>query len=155
MLYSTLTGSYEEIIKTLEATPKWKLDKLIIDEYYNNFLKSYADYEEGDANYSETGKRIPYIGWFWRDVEFSKPMEIPIGDCEGFIGFMVKNKWDYPERYLTLEESTKVIQIIDEAIVLSKQGGMLDKIMKDVDNKLQELWVYMQTLTVERTEEYV
>lgn len=144
-----LRGSYSDIIKTLEACPKYILENMIIDEHYNSFLSSCADSTDGCE------KRVPYIGWFWRKVEFSHPDQIPIGDCGSFIGFMVNNKWDYPERYLTSEEAEQVITLIDQAIEAANQGGMLDKILKSRDNKLQELWDYMQTLTIERAEEDV
>jgi len=48
-------------------------------------------------------KLIPYIGWFWRTVDFDKdycwlgiiPNEGNSGAKKPLIGFMVNNKWDY------------------------------------------------------------
>jgi hypothetical protein len=65
-------------------------------EILNKKIREICD----DENYkvsglSHTGKCIPYIGWYWRDVDFTSD-EYLFGDCEGcFIGFMENNKWDY------------------------------------------------------------
>jgi len=57
----------------------------------------------------ETGKAVPYIGWFWRDVDFDAET-YSFGICRStgtaingmiledpstFVGFMENNKWDY------------------------------------------------------------
>lgn len=52
------------------------------------------------------GKAIPYIGWYWRCVDFDQP--ISFGDCGDFVGFMENNKWDYPEFTLTPEQDAEV-----------------------------------------------
>lgn len=41
-----------------------------------------------------TGNCIPYIGWYWRDVDFTTDT-YSFGDCHEFIGFMENNKWGY------------------------------------------------------------
>ena len=41
-----------------------------------------------------TDKCIPYIGWFWRVVDFDAET-CRLGDCGQFVGFMQKNKWGY------------------------------------------------------------
>lgn len=140
-VYWSVRGTYAERKAALAAMPREQLEASILDGQYNNFLSSRAD--------DEDDKRIPYIGWFWRYIQFSNPTSIPIGDCGEFIGFMANNKWDHPERYLTLEESEKVIAIIDEAIRLSQQGGILADIEAATNAKLRELWDYMQTLAIE------
>jgi len=75
----------------------------------NYWIKEWVD--DGEFNACETGKSLAYIGWYWRDVDFTEPFvlgrckfdgtTIPgIGVFESpadFIGFMENNKWDYNE----------------------------------------------------------
>lgn len=147
-LYWFLRGTYKERKERLEQASPEFLRAAVLDSEYNDFLSSRADFKDGDTDPHGSGKRIPYIGWFWRHIEFHDLTGIPIGDCGEFIGFMANNKWDYSERCLTLEEGEKVMEIIDEAMRLSQQGGNLDEIVKNTDDKLDELWGYMQTLKV-------
>ena len=73
---------------------------------YNEWLAANCDDE-----LRQYGKSIPYIGWFWRYVDFSQ--DIDIGNCGDFVGFMVVNKWDHPERLMTEAEKNSIRTIID------------------------------------------
>lgn len=146
-LYWVLRGTYSERKEQLSSRPKEWLEAAILDSEYNRFLSLHADYDKHDWGKHDCGKRLPYIGWYWRHIEFSGD-QIPIGDCDEFIGFMANNKWDYPERYLTQEEKDHVMSIIDEAMRLSSQGGLGSEIISNTEAKLDELWDYMQTLTI-------
>ena len=141
-LYFALRGNFKEKQEKLASWSKEFLESVILDSEYNQFMRDWADKENDHG----CGKRIPYIGWYWRHVEFSG--DIPIGDCGEFIGFMVNNKWDHPERYLDDVEKMEVIRIIDEAMYLNQQGGLGSEILKNVEGKLEELWDYMQTLKI-------
>ena len=145
-LYLMLNGTYQERKQKLSEMPREFLEAVILDSEYNHFLSSRADYVDGEDDKHDSGKRVPYIGWYWRHIEFSG--DVPIGDCGDFIGFMANNKWDHPERNLTEEEKAEVLRIIDEAMVLSRKGGALREIMANTYAKLDELWDYMQTLTI-------
>jgi len=145
-LYLALRGTYEERREKLRSFPKEYLEDAILDSEYNDFLGRRADYEDDENDEHGHGKRLPYIGWYWRHIAFSGA--IPIGDCGEFVGFMGNNKWDYPERDLTEQEKSDVMRIIDEAMVLASQGGLLSDIQKNTNAKLRELWNYMQTLKV-------
>jgi hypothetical protein len=137
-LFWTLRGTYEEKKEKLSKMTREYLEAAILDTTYNNFI-------ENLENSNTTGsKQIPYIGWYWRFVTFSKPTSIRIGKCSEFIGFMVNNKWDYPERTLTQEEANKIIEFLDEAMRIH-QGESSEKSM---DIVLSELWDYMQTLNI-------
>jgi hypothetical protein len=74
----------------------------------------------GEAEYSvgvfprETGKAVPYIGWFWRSVDFDRP--ISFGDCGVFVGFMENNKWGYPEYDLTPEQDAECKRRLRELV---------------------------------------
>jgi hypothetical protein len=94
-----------------------------------------VEIEADDSLWSDdSGKKFPYIGWFWREVDFDEPTYrfgyIPVGSpefsvgCGGeikhgpgttaqFVGFMENNKWDYPyTRRLTAEEWTECKRLI-------------------------------------------
>ena len=149
--YLYLNGSFAERVQVLHGLPKEFLEASILDSEYNKFLNSWADFNSDDPDDEDRhgcGKRLPYIGWYWRHLCFSSGT-LPIGDCGDFIGFMPRNKWDHPERNLTDEEFTHVMGIIDQAMELNSKGGMLSEIHKQVDTKFEELWDYLQTLTVE------
>lgn len=69
-----------------------------------------SDLDNKEINdFQGTGKAIPYIGWFWRNVNFDKPFYIghiktaatKLEDSADWIGFMVNNKWGYDERLVT------------------------------------------------------
>lgn len=138
--YWAVRGNYAERKAKLADMPREWLEAAILDRQYNEFISALAD--------DKDSKRVPYIGWFWRHIEFSDPTSIPIGDCGDFIGFMANNKWDYPERNLTAEEAAHVIAIVDEAMRLNQQGGNLAEIEAATNNKLRDLWDYLQTLEV-------
>ena len=99
----------------------------------NAWLENHCD---DDDHAIEGGKSIPYIGWYWRDVDFESG-NVPIGDCGTFIGFMENNKYDYPERLLTPAEFEVIL-------------GKISAAMINPDRKWEEmksLWIYMQTLS--------
>lgn len=148
-LYFAIRGTYTERKTKLAAASREWLEAAILDSGYNDFISARADYpDDSEDDKRGHGKRVPYIGWYWRHIEFSDPTSIPIGNCGGFVGFMANNKWDYPERALTAEEAERVIAIIDEAMRLRQQGGEVRKIDAETNAKLGELWDYMQTLRV-------
>jgi hypothetical protein len=55
------------------------------------------------------GKTLPYIGWYWRDVDWDQPLRL--GDCGSFIGFMENNKWGYPEWRVTPEQDARIKEL--------------------------------------------
>jgi hypothetical protein len=124
---------------------------MVLNNYYNQFLSDVSDYNESEKDVEDNkyryGKRIPYIGWYYRHMDFMSG-KLPIGNCDEFIGFMVRNKWEYPERYLTEEEFDNVMNIIDQAIEISNSGGVLTDVYNNRNKKLDELWDYMQTLKI-------
>lgn len=77
-----------------------------------------------------TGKCIPYIGWYWRCVDFAR---VRLGDCGSFIGFMENNKWEYPEWSVT-EEQTKSIR-----------AQLCEIVTEPTQAKLQRFFDYIQT----------
>lgn len=89
------------------------------------------------------GKCIPYVGWFWRNVDFDSET-YSFGICEegNFNGFMENNKWDYNyTRELTKEEWLKVKELL----------------VKVVENPTKETtrtaWDYIQKFTIKQKAE--
>jgi hypothetical protein len=140
-LFWNLRGNYTERLEKLSKMSREYLEAAILDSCYNNFIWNIE--EENNI----TGqKRIPYIGWYWRHVTFSDFTNIRIGDCGQFVGFMERNKWNYPERYLTEDEGHNIIAFLDKAMRI--QEGASSETTLDI--VLQNLWDYMQTLKIER-----
>ena len=139
--------SLDEMKSRLQSYSTEELTALAINERFNSFIGDWADYKNTTEDPRGHGKRVPYIGWFWRAVNFAQK-EITIGDCGDFIGFMENNKWDYPQRDLSLEEADKVINIIIAAIRAANQGGLSDKIHADTEQEILKLWELMQTFTI-------
>ena len=91
---------------------------------------------QSDYDTRKTNKRVPYFGWYWRNIPFHK--QVPIGYHDAMVGFMANNKWYYPERILTDEERNKVCQLTASAYALYRIG--------DVENackELEKLWPLM------------
>lgn len=78
----------------------------------NAFMSDHADDDDGIAPprlLFGTGKVVPYMGWWWRDIDFDAPT-VPLGrtnenvsSSEQLVAFMANNKWYYPERYVPTE----------------------------------------------------
>lgn len=146
-LYWALRGSYVERKAILASWSVERLQASILDGEYNDFMRSRSDYADGDKQERPSGKRLPYIGWYWRHLPFSSGT-LPIGDCGEFIGFMANNKWDYPERNMTPAEFSATMEIVDEAMRLDQQGGDLREIVARTRAKLDELWPLLQSMTI-------
>lgn len=126
----------------------------IVNAKINDFVGALADYDEDEkpqdptiANGIGSGKRVPYIGWYWRSVDWCSK-QVPIGDCGEFIGFMENNKWDYPERLLTPKEFDEVMKIVIKAIGYGEEGGSVKEIEENKRRELEKLWPLMQTFEV-------
>lgn len=68
-------------------------------------------------------KPIPYIGWFWREVDFDKEA-YTFGIVPGantrkglpVVGFMENNKWDYSTVRVTPEQSKEIRRLLEIAV---------------------------------------
>ena len=92
-----------------------------------------------------TGKCIPYIGWYWRNVDFDSEYGITLGiipvirswfdsNDHEWIGFMENNKWGYDSFRVKGEQQQKLRQMVEQAVI------------KPSNAKLQTLFDYMQSL---------
>jgi hypothetical protein len=76
--------------------------------------------ESDEALQVKGGKAVPYIGWYWRQVDFDSP--ISFGDCGEFVGFLENNKWGYPEFTLTPEQDAEVKTGLRELVAAPTYG---------------------------------
>lgn len=148
-----LSGYVERRSKLAEAG-RADLESALLDDFYNEFLRERANFADNESpvdltspNGKAYGKRLPYIGWFWRSLPFSAGT-LPIGDSGEFVGFMANNKWDYPQRNTTPEEFAQVIAIIDAAQRASMEGGVLADVHEATLRELEKLWPLLQTFEV-------
>src|SRR3990167_5965726 len=66
------------------------------------------------AGLEMTGKKIPYQGWYWRAVDFTRSFSL--GHNGEWAGFMENNKWDYTGKRLTPEQCRLVIDALRLAV---------------------------------------
>lgn len=73
--------------------------------------------DDDDLSPNGSGKAVPYIGWFWREVDFdAEGYEFGVIPGE-FIGFMENNKWDYGyTRKTSPEEWAEIKRLIGELV---------------------------------------
>ena len=85
-------------------------------EDLNTMISGFCDDEDiVVVGLEDTGKCVPYIGWFWRPVDFTKP--IRLGSLpDRFVGFMENNKWGYHEWVTTRDQSLLITQLLEEFV---------------------------------------
>jgi hypothetical protein len=158
-LFWGLPGTYEERRQTLANRDKawleaaiWSrediadrdrawLEATILDDEYNNFLSARADCGQ------PAGKRLPYIGQSWQPLPFHCGC-LTLGNCGEFVGLMADNQHGFPGRATTSEEFAKIMAVIDAAMRLDQEGGLLAETMDASNAKLEELWPLLQTMRV-------
>jgi hypothetical protein len=90
------------------------------------------------------GKPIPYIGWFWRTVNFDSE-DYEFGILPTFkesmesnekvrLGFMEKNKWDYSYKQCSSEDWKEIKALLIKAVENPTHDSL-----KAVDDKIQSL----------------
>lgn len=62
-------NSMQEAMKNLEQYSKEELIQLAVNTRLNKFLSEYGSFRDDDEDPRGHGKRVPYIGWFWRAVQ--------------------------------------------------------------------------------------
>lgn len=92
------------------------------------------------------GKSIPYIGWYWRTVNFdSKDYHFGILPYEGTlddndivkVGFMENNKWDYHYIYCPPEKWKKIKTLLEIAVT-KPTTNKLRKLDKEIQSLLED-----------------
>jgi hypothetical protein len=115
------------------TTEVWKLTS----EALNTALSELADNASIHA-IGLTGKCIPYIGWYWRTVDFDR-FDYTLAKCNSFWGFCENNKWDYKE-YYTSEAQGRQIRTLIEAFVVAPD-----------EEKAKAVFDYIQACPLEKT----
>lgn len=126
----------------------------LVNWVYNDWLADLADFEAKDAEFDDTttGKRIPYIGWFWRDVDFAEK-RIPIGKSEsGYVAIMESNKWGYSGRLMTEAEAETFIRFLDTAHAQRAKVNDQGAGKREAEQTFAELRRWMQTLAIAESE---
>lgn len=140
--------SFSDMRAALGGIDHERLADLAANTVLNDWCSDAADYRSTEARDTHGwGKRIPYIGWYWRSVDFARK-RIPIGDCGDFIGFMESNKWGHPERDLTDSEADQVLALLWRARAEDGRGGSIAETDAARDQVLSELWDLMQSFEV-------
>lgn len=122
----------------------------LVNTLFDNHVREYADYKEGEEDPHGHGKRLPYVGWFWRTPDFVNK-QIAIGDCGDFIGVMENNKWDYPERYMSEAECDKFVELLEHAFDSGFKGGgkkEMEEAQAEREKRFNEIWEWFQTLRI-------
>ena len=140
--------SFGDLVEKFRDADHEQLAHVAANDVLNDWCQQVADYSDHDQAKDPHGhgKRLPYIGWYWRAIDFARK-DIPVGDCGDFIGFMANNKWGYPARDLTPEECDHVIGLLWRARAEASKGGNLAELNAARDAVLTELWDWMQDLT--------
>lgn len=141
-------GSYAEFRDTVFALDHDDLARGAINAHLNDFAGRYADYGDEPKDPHGHGKRLPYIGWYWRPLDFAAG-HVTIADCGDFIGVCENNKWGHQQRHMTPEEVEKFIDFLWRADRSSDGGGQLSELDKARDAILTECWEWFQTLSME------
>lgn len=138
--------SFGDLVDKFTEAEHADLARSAANTVINDWCGDVADYRQNESDPEGHGKRLPYIGWYWRAVDFARK-DITVGDCGDFIGFMENNKWDHPERSLTEPEADHVIGLLWRARTEGSKGGNLADLYAARDAVLAELWDWMQGLT--------
>lgn len=139
--------SFPALHAALASVEHGRLAAVAANTVLNDWCADVSDCLDGDDDPHGHGKRLPYIGWFWRSVDFAN-RRIPIGDCGDFIGFMENNKWGHPARNLTDSEADQVIGLLWQARTVGDAAGSVREVHAARDRVLVDLWDLMQTFTV-------
>lgn len=156
---NNLEKPWRERLTELHKTPQATLADRLFDDHINQFIASECDISKGDPDPHGFGKRIPFIGFYWRDCPWSERRTprgethasltyIQIGKCAQFVGFMENNKWGYLQRDLTTAEVETILGMIDDAATAYGKAGTHAKLREETDIQWAKLWAYMQTLEI-------
>lgn len=82
------------------------------------------------------GKAIPFIGWFWRNVDFDRtPYSFGvIPDNPPLVGFMQNNKWGYGYAHASAKQCLEIRGLIEQALISMEHDDF-----KAVDDAIQGL----------------
>lgn len=79
-------------------------------------------------------KGIPYLGWFWRDLDDFR-REITLSLCDGQVFIDQANKWDYPSCHTTVSDGEIIRKLITD---ISTKQIELGELLNTYKSKLLE-----------------
>ena len=124
-----------------------KTKEELVNEKVNDMIANISDYSPNNKDPHGHGKRIPYIGWYWRSIDMFNN-NVFVGDCGDFIGVMQNNKWGYPERKMTNDEYKELKERLFQILSFWNGWGNIGENFRKTDNLAEELWAWMQTLEI-------
>lgn len=80
------------------------------------------------------GKSIPYIGWFWREVDFDEKDYLFGILPDGRLSFMENNEWAYNSHRCGPEDWQEIRRLLGIAVTAPSRESL-----KAVDDKIQSL----------------
>lgn len=137
----------ESLDAAVRAFGEWSHDQLvavIVNSALNDWIRDLDD-AAGDAltnifSHNGSGKPVPYVGWYWRNVDFVAGA-IPIANCGSFIGVCESNKWGYPMRMLEADEAERVTALLWSA--------MCEEDTEKRTALIKNVWDTFQSFTIE------
>jgi hypothetical protein len=100
---------------------------------------------------SDQSKPVPYLGWFWRQVDFDGTPTIGIApDHEAkqtFVGFMENNKWEYMQFSLSRAQATHVRGLLQR--VVSAPDAARPALLTELRQFLRDCCPHPEWLTYE------
>lgn len=136
-----------------EDFSKDELVAMLINTSLNNYMRAATDRFDCLRKDGER-RRIPYIGGYWRAVDFVN-RDIPIGRASGvtgdFTGIAEHDNLAYEGtvRNLNKEEAGKVVEIVEKAWALYGENYNSTKHEKELD----KLWPLLQSFDTPPQEE--
>lgn len=114
-------------------------------EELNKRIAEICDGESGISFEAFGGKIVPYIGWYWRNVNFDAEDCIfgiipecedePFGEPHGtLIGFMENNKWGYDAVFAKGEVWKEIRRLLEVAVT-----EMTNESFRAVNDAIQAL----------------
>lgn len=149
--YAVAAPTFDEAAAKVSEYTHEQLVHVVLNEHLNDWAREVADIGDSPlvdiiTTHNTGGKRIPYIGWYYRNVDWAG-LSVPIADCGDFIGICENNKWGYDQRYLEPDEAKQVIALLWEAKRIDNDLEATERAMTR-DAKLREVWDLFQTFAI-------
>lgn len=117
----------EEAIAHYSGMLSKNLAVLMVNSTLNNLVTeaSWESLKTGDGV-----TPIPFMGWYWRHVDFFTPGGVTIAEGDGIVAVCQNNKWGYPQRDLTPEEQHTLLTIVWDAYKTTQRASTSEEVQK-------------------------
>jgi hypothetical protein len=122
----------------------------IVSDDLNRLISNFdqSDLFSHLAGKGEDVRPVPYVGWYWRSVDFFEPRGVTIADGPNGVGVCQSNKWDYDDRDLTDDEQATFLNLVWQAKVANSRGGNLAEINRETAEALIRAGEFIESLAV-------